>query len=132
MDKKAKLTLDALMERARQSDRDTRKYKEFDSKELCGVVVLQRPVLSKVTAIIDRIESGDITTSEAIEANKELVYHCWPMVQDKKLQEAYDCTEPFDIVLKVLDDNIGELNKMAEMVLSMFGLAGEMQEAVKN
>lgn len=131
MDKKTKITLDALIERASQSERDKRKYKEFDSKELGGVVMLQRPALSKVTALIDRIESDDITTSEVVEANKELVYNCWPMVQDKKLQDAYDCTEPFDIVLKVLDDNVGELNKMAEMALSMFGLT-ETQETVKN
>ena len=54
-----------------------------------------------------------------------------PLVLDKELQEAYDCKVPTDIVMKVFDDDLGEMNRICSRILEMYGLE-EVIEDIKN
>ena len=50
----------------------------------------------------------------------------------KELQEAYGCQEPYDIVLRVLDDNVGALAELANAVLDFYGMGDSIRDQLKN
>ena len=54
--------------------------------------------------------------------NIELVYKSVPMLQNKELQAAYDCVEPYDIVTKVFNDNLGEIQDITNFIMSLYGM----------
>ena len=66
-----------------------------------------------------------------IRFEEKLVYESCKMLHDKKLMEAFECTEPPDIVLKILDENMEELDRLSGIVLGFYGL-NELDDKVKN
>lgn len=131
MDNK-KITLEELIARKEQSQRDRLGYKEVEVKSLGGNLMIKRLPLSTVLRMLDG--AGDKRSAlEAMEFSKELIYKSCPMLQDKKLQSVYaeQISEPYDIVTAVFDENIGEINNVTESILGFYGL-GEAEKEIKN
>lgn len=125
-----KATLDALMERARQSAEDKMEYREFDSDVLGMSLTLKRMRLADYLKIMDDAEDVD-SMVESLECYKEMIYRSCPILQKKELQEAYECAEPYDIVTKLFDDNFGEILSCVNAINEMYGIRDDI-DAIKN
>jgi len=124
----AKVTIDKLI--AKRLDDGKKKTAIFNSKELGGDIEVIRTPLNKILSLIDDVEN--LSTSDAMARNYELIYECCPILHNKELQSAYEVVEPFDIVPKIFNDNIGEINSIANLVLSLYGLDAEgIKDTVK-
>lgn len=119
-----KLTLEDLLDRARQRDNDKMQIREYFSEELGGNVAVTKMPLKRLTAFLDKADDGDDkdVISKNLEMNIELIYKSIPMLQNKELQAAYDCAEPYDIVTKIFNENGGEIQDLANFVLSLNGM----------
>ena len=118
-----KLTLEDLLDRARQRDSDKIQIREYFSEELGGNIAVTKMPLRKLTAFLDRADDGDSNAiTSNLDMNIELVYKSVPMLQNKELQAAYDCVEPYDIVTKVFNDNLGEIQDITNFIMSLYGM----------
>lgn len=102
---------------------------EYKSDFLNGSIMVKKISPYKVTEILDKtdeIEGGTMT--RGAKANEELIFKHCPDLQNKELIEKYDCVEPYDIVLRIFDNNIGEVGKFAEFILTLYGLVDEKKK----
>lgn len=131
MDSK-KITLEELIARKEQSQRDKLEYKEVEVESLGGVLTLKKIPLAAVLRILDNARE-ESTLSRNLDTNKELIYKCCPLLQDKKLKEIYgeQIAEPYDIVTAVLNDNVGEIAKIADKIMEFYGL-NDAEKEIKN
>ena len=131
MDNK-KITLEELIARKEQGQRDKLEFKEVEVKSLGGSLMLKKIPLASVLRLIDNAR-GESSLSGNLDTNKELIYKCCPLLQDKKLKEIYSeqITEPYDIVTAVLNDNVGEIAKIADKIMEFYGLDNAEKE-IKN
>lgn len=131
-----KITIESLIQRAEQRKNDKVKLKEVYNETLGGNLVIKRVPLTQVVGILDKLDGENLKLSDCIEMYKELIYKCCPILQNKDLQEEFGCAEPYDIVTEVFEDNVGEINKLAEEILAMYGMADnpvkELEEEIKN
>lgn len=124
-------TLNLLMKRAEQRNSDKMQIKKFHSKVLGGDILLRKPPLSTLTRLMDEASKTE-TTMEAIEANAEMVYEGVPDIKNNynKLKEAFEAENPIDLVIRIFDSNLSELNDIAEAVSSFF--TNDSIDQVKN
>lgn len=122
-----KLTLEALLARREQSQADKLEFHNFFVKELEGELVIQKIPLRRVLGIIDATDPDSL--AENLDKSSELIYECCPVMKNQKLQEAFACAEPFDVVPAVFDDNLGVINRVSEFILSLYGLADKPVDA---
>lgn len=122
MGDKKKLLLEDLLDRARQSENDKIKFREYYSEILGGTIQVNKMPLRKITELMDNVSNSD-SISESFDGNVELIYMSVPIFQNKELQATYGCVEPYDIVAKVFDDNINEINNLADFILGFYGLS---------
>ena len=133
-----KITIESLMQRAEQRKNDKVKLKEIYNKMLDGNLVLKRIPLMQIADLLDKLNDDSLKMTDCIEMYKELIYKCCPILQNKELQEEFGCAEPYDIITEVFEDNVGEINKVAEQILEMYGMAEEkspikeIEEEIKN
>ena len=126
-----KLTLEQLIERKLKCQDEQNHVKEVELSCLGGSIVIKKIPLTKIINSISEIENAG--TNEKFDAFIEIVYNCCPIMHDKKLQEAYGCAEPADIVCKLLDDNVGALITLATEILAMYGMDSEnLMDKLKN
>ena len=118
----AKATIEALLERKMQKNQEGFGTKEIEIKSLGMTITAVKQPLSRVSSILDDLQGNETKFSTMLDIYKQLIYLCVPLFHDKKLQEAYDCAEQYDVVTAVLEENIGALTKVAEAVLDMYGL----------
>ena len=123
----AKATIEALLAR---KDKGVLKNKEIHVPALDMDVVVEKKPLSVVAGFFDDMRS-DMSFSKSIEIYQELIYTCVPIFHDKKLQEAYGCAEPYDIIPLVFDDNVMAIQALGNEILSMYGF-DEIIQNVKN
>lgn len=128
-EKLKRATLESLMQRAQQRKDESTGYKEYESEILGETLLIKKLPLTRVCEIMDMYD--DDTVLEGLELNVQLIYESIPLLQDKNLQDAFGCIEPFDIVTKVFDDNMGEMQRLNEAILSMYGL-GSLVDNLKN
>jgi len=96
---------------------------EYKSDFLDGSIQVKRISPYKVTEILDKtdeIEGGQAT--RGAKANSELIYKHCPDFQNDELIKEFGCVEPYDIVLKIFDDNIGEVGRFATFILNLYGM----------
>lgn len=122
MGDKKKLLLEDLLDRARQSENDKIKIREYYSEILGGTIQVNKMPLRKITELMDNVSNSD-SISESFDGNVELIYMSVPIFQNKELQATYGCVEPYDIVAKIFDDNINEINNLADFILGFYGLS---------
>lgn len=126
-----KLTLEQLIERKLSSQDKNNVVKEIELECLGGSILIKKIPLTKIINCISDIENAG--AEEKFAAFIEIVYNCCPIMQEKKLQEVYECAEPTDIVCKLLDDNVGALVTLATEILSMYGMDSEnLMDKLKN
>lgn len=125
MDKKTKITLDILLARKEQAKEDKRKNNtcELYVQSLDGTITIKPPTRA--------IMSDARNTDDDSLADRYLVYQCVvePNLKDTKLQNAYGCGEPDEIVDKIFE--LGEVSKIAAECVNMAGF-GNSVETVKN
>ena len=124
MSKKA--TIEDLIARKVQSDDDKLKVKLVDIADGLALEV-RKQKLNKVMTLLDGVED-DKSLTQSVGFMQQLVYESCPMLHDKALQNAYECVEPYDIVLAVLNDNIGVLSDLTEAIMDFYGLSAEKKD----
>ena len=128
-EKLIKATKEALLARAEQSKDDKMKYRSYESEELGMTLSLKRLPISRLCEIMDMSE--DDTMKAAMEMNCNIIYESVPLFQDKELQAAYGYIEPTEIVTKVMNENMSEIEKMCTFIMGGYGMADQV-EKVKN
>lgn len=123
----AKATIEALLAR---KDKGVLKTKEVYVPALGMDVVVEKKPLSVVAGFFDDMRA-DMSFSKSIEIYQELIYTCVPIFHDKKLQDAYECAEPYDVIPAVFDDNVMAIQALGNEILSMYGF-DEIIQNVKN
>lgn len=85
------------------------KKETYDLETSIGVITVKKPTAAMVLE------------SKATEGDAYLVLNCVvsPNLKDAKLQEAYGCVEPTDIVRKLFD--AGEMTRIAVAILDCAG-----------
>ena len=125
------ITLEMLIAKKEQSNDDKMKIVLFNSEVLGGTIEVVKLKAREVIKIMDSAE--DKSTDCAYKANCKLIYKHCPILQKKELQEVYEVAEPYDVVMPVFEENLGEINKLATFILSLYGLAdNEEIEELKN
>ena len=109
------ITLEILIAKKQQSENDKMKVVKHKARD--------------VIKIMDSTEEK--TTEAAYKANCKLIYKHCPIFQKKELQEAYQVAEPYEIVIPVFDENLGEVNKLSNFILNLYGLGAEDDKASK-
>ena len=105
---------------------EARKKRQYDIETSAGTFTMKVPSKSFVAEAMGLSEGSD----------EYLIYHCTvaPDLSDKKLQDAYGCMEPTDIVGKLLDP--GEITAVAKKIMQCAGygkeVRAELHEVVKN
>ena len=126
-EKMKRATKESLLARAQK--RDDKKYREYNSEVLGETLLVKKHKLSRICEILDMADEE--SAEGGLELYKQLIYESVPILQDKELQEAYGCVEPYDIVTEILDDSLGEINKLAEFILEMYDIK-DLGQNVKN
>ena len=90
---------------------EARKRRQYDVETSAGTFTMRPPSKSFVAEAMGLSEGSD----------EYLVYHCTvsPDLSDKKLQDAYGCVEPTDIVDRLLDP--GEISAVAKRIMQFAG-----------
>lgn len=126
-----KLTLSDLIVRKEQRESSKADYRDIKVEALGGILTLKKLPLSQVLTMLDD-QDENAGMKENLDFEVELIYKSCPMLQNKELQEAYGCQEPYDIVLRVLDDNVGALAELANAVLDFYGMGDSIRDQLKN
>ena len=126
-----KLTLSDLIARKEQREAGRIDYRDVKVEALDGALTLKKLPLSQVLTMLDD-QDENAGMKENLDFEVELIYKSCPMLQNKELQEAYGCQEPYDIVLRVLDDNVGALAELANAVLDFYGMGDSIRDQLKN
>ena len=126
-----KLTLSDLIARKEQRESSKADYRDIKVEALGGMLTLKKLPLSQVLTMLDD-QDENAGMKENLDFEVELIYKSCPMLQNKELQEAYGCQEPYDIVLRVLDDNVGTLAELASAVLDFYGMGDSIRDQLKN
>lgn len=119
------ITLDMLIARKEQSNNDKMKVVLFNSEVLGGTIEVRKLKARDVIKIMDSTDNK--STEEAYNANCKLIYKHCPILQDKELQAAYEVAEPYEVVVPVFEENLGEINKLSDFILSLYGLTDSEQ-----
>ncbi|MGN1414054.1 MAG: hypothetical protein ACI4WY_07405 [Anaerovoracaceae bacterium] len=122
-------TKESLLARAQAHRESKTKYLEYSCQELGETIMIKKLPLERVCSMLDMAEGS--TAKEGLEFNKDLIYEHVPLFQDRELQEACGCNEPHDVVTAILDENMGEIDRMAKAIMSMYGIE-EAAEDIKN
>lgn len=125
-----KATAEMLIARKLQGEYDKMKVKIVDVESLGFSLELRKPGIQKVLELLDEAQQDDSTIGN-IRFEEQLIYVSCPMLHNKKLMEEFECAEPPDIVLKILDENMEELDRLSSVVLGFYGL-DELDDEVKN
>lgn len=126
--KMKRATKESLLARAMKRT-DEPQYREYECKTLGETLLVKKHKVSRIFEILDMAEEESARGS--MELYKQLIYESVPIFQDKELQTAYGCAEPYDIVTEVLDESLGEINRLAEFILEMYDLK-DLDKNVKN
>lgn len=130
-DELKKLTLSDLIARKEQRESSKADYRDIKVEALGGMLTLKKLPLSQVLTMLDD-QDENAGMKENLDFEVELIYKSCPILQNKELQEAYGCQEPYDIVLRVLDDNVGALAELANAVLDFYGMGDSIRDQLKN
>lgn len=119
-----KLTLNDLINRKAQMKSELR---TIDVPALGGSVTVQKLPIGRFLAILDRYSEANPSIATRLEMCADVIYNSVPMFQKAELQEAYDCVEPTDIVVKLFDDDIQAIGKLADEISGFYGITNELK-----
>ena len=119
-----KLTLNDLINRKAQMKSEIR---TVDVPVLGGSIVVQKLPIARFLGILDRYTDANPSIATRLEMCVDIIYNSVPMFQKSELQEAYDCVEPTDIVVKLFDDDIQAIGKLADEISGFYGISNELK-----
>ena len=126
-----KATLEELIARSQQAQNDKLITKDIELKPLNLVLTVRKIPIARALRIIDSNQGEGVIAK--FELYKQLIYECVPLFQNEKLQQAYDCAEPTDIVAKVLQDNINLIGLVGDEICKFYGFDdGKAVDELKN
>lgn len=121
------ITLETLLARKQQSENDKMKVFLFNSEVLGGNIEIVKQKARDIMKIMDSTDERGMEASNEMNC-KMILKHC-PIFREKELQTAYGVAEPHELVTKVFDENLGEIGKLAEKILGIYGLADEKKKS---
>lgn len=123
-----KLTLDDFINKKISKDNKINQTKEIYVKSMGGYLTAKMLSDDKTMELLDLV-TEDISYSDQIELNKQLVYYAFPYLQSTELHAALDIVDPFDVVAALF--SLGEINTLAGEVMTFLNLDGIADE-IKN
>ena len=114
-----KITLEDLLNKKMENGFQS---KEVELVGLGGSIIIVKQPLTTILRIVDGMDKSE-SMSEKLSVMLDLIYKCVPLFHSKELQEKYECAEPTDVVAKVLDDNMGDIQTLAEEIMAFYGLS---------
>lgn len=135
MGKVITLTLEDMMAMAEQRRTNGPERKVVPLPGLGAALEVEKVPVSRVLSLLEGANENSVR--ENMEFQKELIYTCCPLLRTPALQETYACSEPTDIVTKVLDDNLGDMVILVDAILGFYGLSDDdgskdMVDYIKN
>ena len=132
-DSKKRLTVDDLIARAGEKEKQRNTTKEIDIGG--GVLEFRRPSDDMILELTEAQKKGDIDMELLIRKMAELLYNCCDEFHDGRFHEIMDTGDPVEAVYLTMD--AAEIITVGEKVCSMNALyeeAGEigMEGVVKN
>lgn len=131
-----KITFDVLMERKLQSDHERYKTFEIEVPELEGILTFEKKgVRTLLRWIEEATELKDDAKSVAagFEFMRRIIYESCPLLKSEKIQAAFQCAEPYDIVDEVFCDNLGLIINVGTKILEQYGLdMKDITDKIKN
>ena len=126
------LTLEELIHK--KTELLFKKTIEVEIESLGGTLVFKQIPLSAIVRTIDDVFSVHGRSVMAIsEAVKMLIYDSCLLLQNKDLQAAYECAEPYDIVEKIFGNDFMAIGKIGDELLKMYNVDLEkIGEMLKN
>ena len=126
------LTLEELIDK--KTELLFKKTIEVEIESLGGTLVFKQIPLSAIVRTIDDVFSVHGQSVMAIsEAVKMLIYDSCLLLQNKDLQAAYECAEPYDIVEKIFGNDFMAIGKIGDELLKMYNVDLEkIGEMLKN
>ena len=130
----ARLNLEELVARATQSENDKLKVKMLVIDQEGNTIQAKKKDIHTVSKTLDMEQE---TTEDSFKAQAKLIYDHCQVLHEKRLQDAYGCVEPMDVVEKVFMSNMELIRKASEAVLEMYGISEKKDsenpvDAVKN
>ncbi len=119
-----KLTVQELIAQKEKLANKKQKKETLFIKSMDSEITIQAPTSSLI------LEAQERGADEATKADTYLVYQCMiePDLKDKKLQEAFECVEPMDIVDLIFLP--GEVASIADKIMTLGGFGGGV--SIKN
>lgn len=117
-----RLGLSDFLELKTKRENEETQIKEYKSKLLGGTIAVKKISPYKVTELMDKSQNEETSNTSGLRGNLELIYKHCPDFSKKELLDAYNCPEPYDVILKIFDNNIGEINDFAEYIMSLYGM----------
>ncbi|MTI65167.1 MAG: phage portal protein [Firmicutes bacterium] len=129
--KSKKITLDDLITRKTQGKLDKMQVKYYDSKELGGKIEIRKIKLKEYMKLADGIDEDNAV--DGLEFMNELVFKCCPLFNQnsKELVKTYEVAEAIELPSAVLNDNMGEMQDIVEIINSFYGL-DKVDKDIKN
>lgn len=126
-----KLTLEDLTMRKLKGNLDKLQIKTYYSKELGGEIEIKKMPIKKYLEMLDGVDEDDMM--ENIDFINSAVFEACPIFKEnsKALMETYEVSIPNELPLVVLNENMGELNEIVEVLNSFYGL-DKVKEKIKN
>ena len=126
------MTLEELIDK--KTELLFKKTIEVEIESLGGTLVFKQIPLSAIVRTIDDVFSVHGRSVMAIsEAVKMLIYDSCLLLQNKDLQAAYECAEPYDIVEKIFGNDFMAIGKIGDELLKMYNVDLEkIGEMLKN
>lgn len=126
MGKKATL-LDIIEQKRKQGNDDKLEIKFYYSKTLDMDIEIRKGKLSAFLATSEELDEQDASTLEIL--NTHIFNHC-PMFKEntKEALEIYGAAEPTELPSLVLEDNLGEMNDITEIINGFYGIYKEKKK----
>ena len=116
-----KASLEDLLARKAQAMQARMTVKEIDVPILNLSFMVEKLPLSRVLAMIDKY-GDDNTLCGKFELYKELIYASVPMFQSKELHEAYEVSDPMDIITLIFEGNLSAITSFGDEISNLYGL----------
>lgn len=122
----AQMTLEDLL--AKKEGQKTQQTALVYLPGLGGELEIQRIPLARYMGLTGQLDAD--APERLLGAQYELIYACCPILRNPQLQEAYACREPTEIVGKVLNENLGDMNILVTEISKFYGV--NLEEDLKN
>lgn len=114
------LTLDQLIARKVQKDKNAIGFKDIYVKSLDGCLKFEKPTDDDVLQCMTDMGDNEKDIKRIYEAYKTLEYNCCPSLKNPKLQEAYEVKDFYSIVNKLFE--VAEVLAIGSELISMSGM----------